>query len=410
MKTYLVLRMDYDEKLDNCEVRLAMKQYRICDVVLNSVWYDPRVRRQTVSYCNDKEILFSCVGLKCQRYDKEKISKLPFENTIVEIDPKYDGKQHSIIKKLIREIKKNSGIYKAILNYNPQLIHANDLNALIPSYLAAKKLHCKLVYDSHEINTENYQKRVFLSKVLRVVEKYITKKVDLMICVSNAAAQYFSDQYKIQKPFVVTNSALKEDIRKRNPQNKQEFIVLNHGQFYSGRGYDIMIDSCRFLQDYPEVKLALRGFGALEEQLKSQKEKVDCNNQVVFYPPVTIQELIPLAMESDVGVAITEPICLNFRLSVSNKLFEYAAAGLPVIMSDIPEHRYLNEKYNFGIVLEKNTPEEFAKAVKLIYLDKELYKILSSNAEKMIRELNWDVQFDQLLKREKKMIEDSEKC
>jgi len=189
-------------------------------------------------------------------------------------------------------------------------------------------------------------------------------------------------------------------------EKAEGFTVLNHGQYYEGRGYELMVGACKYLQGYPEIKLALRGFGKLEQMLRDMKAAEDTEDRVVFYPPVRVEELIPMAASAHVGVEVTLPICLNFKLSVSNKLFEYAAAGLPVIMSDIPEHRYLNEKYNFGILMEENTSQCFAEAAIKLYTDKELYARLAANAARMVQEVNWDAQFEQLIADEKTIIGD----
>ena len=142
----------------------------------------------------------------------------------------------------------------------------------------------------------------------------------------------------------------------------------------------------------------------MEAQLREMVSKLDNKEQYIFYPPVNVQELIPMASRSHVGVAVTEAICLNFELSVSNKLFEYASAGLPVIMSDIPEHRYLNEKYNFGIVIPENSPEAIAEAAIKLYTDKELYAQCSENAKRLSDEVNWENEFARLIDLEREMI------
>ena len=105
-----------------------------------------------------------------------------------------------------------------------------------------------------------------------------------------------------------------------------------------------------------------------------------------------------------VGVAITEPVCLNFQLSVSNKIFEYAAAGIPVIMSDIPEHRYLNEKYNFGIILKENTPQCFAEAAIKLYTDKDFYDMCAANTNKLSEDVNWETEFSRLVEIERSWV------
>lgn len=375
---------------------------KICDVVMNSIWYDPRVRRQIREYL-EQGVDLTCVGYMCERFDKEKVGQLPCQIYLASIDTQYTGKQNCLIRKIKREVYKVQAVKKAIIAQRPDVIHANDLDALIPAYMAKRKLGCRLVYDSHEINVENYisKRRTLLAFVMETLERYLVKRVDIMVCVSNAASNYFAKKYRINKPLVITNCALKSDIIDNNKDKREGFEVLNHGQFYAGRGYDIMARACDLLKRFPEIKLAVRGFGIMEEELHNIVNECENKEHFVFYPKVTIQELIPLAAKSHVGVAITEPICLNFELSVSNKLFEYAAAGLPVIMSDIPEHRYLNDKYHFGIILSDNTAQSFANAVIKLYTDKSLYCELSRNSKQMVQEVNWENEFRSLIQIEK---------
>lgn len=369
---------------------------KVCDVVLNSVWYDPRVRKQLAEYLRQGADV-CVIGMKCARYDANKISLVPCKTVITEIDSGFDGKQKSVLRKLKREKLKTKAVMEAIIAEKPDVIHANDLNALLPAYKAKKRLGCVLVYDSHEINVENYtgQRKAMVAAYMRFKEKRIVKKVDKMVCVSNAAAEYFAKEYGIEKPMVVTNCSLKSEQFIGEAKNPG-FEILNHGQFYEGRGYDIMAEAIPLLKDYPEVKLAVRGFGKLEEPLRNRVAELDGDN-FIFYPKVLVQELIPEASKSMVGVAITEAICLNFKLSVSNKLFEYASAGLPVIMSDIPEHRYLNDKYQFGVIIPENTPESFAQAVIKLYTDKDFYIKCAENAKKLSNEVNWENEFGKLI-------------
>lgn len=374
----------------------------VCDVVKNSIWYDPRVKKQIQSYIENGCELF-CVGLREARYNEEEVKKIPGKVKIVDIDQKYYSEKRNLFTKIIREIIINKRVSKAILEIKPEVIHANDLDSLIPAYKAAKKLKCKLIYDSHEIFLENPW--IASNKPVKFIwsfyEKRLIKKIDAMVCVSYAAAEYFAKEYKIPTPMVITNCSLKSEQCIQDVKNPG-FEVLNHGQFYVGRGYDIMVEASQYLKDYPEIKLALRGFGVMEQQLRNRADALKADN-VIFYPKVLVEELIPYASRSMVGVAITEAICLNFKLSVSNKLFEYASAGLPVIMSDIPEHRYLNEKYNFGIVLEDNSPETFAKAVIKLYTDRSFYDCCAENAKKMSDEVNWETEFGRLIQAEYEM-------
>lgn len=376
---------------------------KICVVVINSVWYDPRVRKQIAEYLRlGHEV--RVVGYRCNRYEEDKVAMIPAPTKIVHVDI-YQGKQRSPFKKLHREHLRNVAVTEAIIETGADVIHANDYDALVPAYAAAKKLGCALIYDSHEIFMENDFARRLPAPLVKYMtwnEKRICRRVDQMVCVSHAAAKYFVKKYGIAEPMVVTNCIPLRELP-RTEEKHEGFEVLNHGQFYEGRGYDLMIEAAPLLRDLPELRLALRGFGRMEEQLRKRAEELKTEN-VIFYPKVLVQELIPEASKSHVGVAITEPICLNFKLSVSNKLFEYAAAGLPVIMSDIPEHRYLNEKYGFGIIIPDNSPKAFAEAAIRLYTDKEFYAKCVEGAKRMTEEVNWENEFAGLVKFEESCV------
>lgn len=366
---------------------------KVCDVVLNSVWYDPRVRKQIVEYMN-QGVEVCCVGFMDAKYDPEKVALVPCETVLTQLDEKY-RKPLSKIEVLFKEFNCVKKFREAIIAQNPDVIHANDLNTLTAACQAAKKLGCKVVYDSHEICVENNHLKGIYKMLNALCEKVFIKRIDKMVCVSHAAADYFEKKYGIEKPMVITNCSLKAEKVVAKDKN-DGFEVLNHGQYYAGRGYDILVEALPLLREKSEIKIAFRGYGSMEEQLRARAKELGDDN-IIFYPPVHVSELIPSASKSMVGVAITEATCLNFKLSVSNKLFEYASAGLPVIMSDIPEHRYLNEKYNFGIVLSENTPECFAEAVLKLYEDKDLYNLCAENAEKMSNEINWETEFSRLI-------------
>ncbi|MDR0890363.1 MAG: glycosyltransferase [Oscillospiraceae bacterium] len=373
---------------------------KVCDVVLNSIWFDPRVRKQVAQY-QALGVEVSCVGFRCARFDEARVAALPAPAQIVSIDEKYKGKQSSVFRKLSRERQKNRAVYRAILAQKPDVIHANDFNALVPAWKAAKKRKCVLVYDAHEINSENYTHGInpLYHHYIRIHERHICRRVQQMVCVSHAAADYYAKNYKIQKPMVVTNCALASE-QVFDKEKSAGFEILNHGQYYEGRGYELMIQAAPLLAEHSDIRLALRGFGRLEDALRKQAAGL---SNVVFYPPVQVQELIASAASAMVGVAITQPISLNFELSVSNKLFEYAAAGLPMILSDIPEHRYLNDRYEFGIILRENTPACFAQAASRLYTDKAFYHRCAGNARRLSEEIHWEREFEKLVRTERSL-------
>lgn len=364
---------------------------KICDVVLNSIWYDPRVRKQIDTYSSYGYDTIA-VGVSDNRYSDEAVSEIPCTVRIVHVP------EAGLLRHLRRILRKVFSVANVISHENPEWIHANDFDALIPAIIAKRRTGAKLIYDSHEIACDQAPTIRFkrIRKTLIVaLERYAIKRyIDVFCCVSNSAADYFAEKYKCKRPTVITNSCSSEVVTSDTLLSSNKSVLL-HGRFYKGRGYEEAVRAFMYLRNESAIGLQLRGFGELEPDLRRIiSENELCNVEIL--PPVKTTELVDAASTSSVGLALTDPCCLNFLYSISNKIFEYAAAGLAVIMTDIPEHRYLNSTYNFGLLIEKNEPEMIAQAIKAIYSDEGKLHTMRLNAIRMARELCWEKEFEKL--------------
>ena len=115
-----------------------MRKIKVCDVVRNSVWYDPRVNKQIKEYvARDFEV--HIVGEEDNRTNHEEINKLDGYPHIVNIPEKYYRRQNKL-NTLWREVYIYIRLVREIIACRPEIIHANDLNALLPAFIAAKKI------------------------------------------------------------------------------------------------------------------------------------------------------------------------------------------------------------------------------------------------------------------------------
>ena len=55
---------------------------------------------------------------------------------------------------------------------------------------------------------------------------------------------------------------------------------------------------------------------------------------------------------------------LNNYLSLPNKIFEYIAAGLPVVASDFPDMAELVSDYDVGETCDPESPADIARAIR----------------------------------------------
>lgn len=360
---------------------------KILNIVSSNVVQDPRVLKQieTIRSMTDTYLI---IGKNNERATNERLNNVNFNLKLLgkNID---DTK---MISKIINRVKFAFNVSKEIRKYQPDIIHANDFDVLFMVFLSRYR-KAKVIYDAHEIYSKNsnINRIKVLSKLVQSIEKQIIKKVDGFVTVSYAAKNYYKNMGYAKEPEVITNAPMLMNTDLET--NKHDlFEVVYQGQIVADRGYDEFIHAAKIEKD---TRFVIRGFGPLEQHLKEIKEKQQISNSV-FDSAVEINELIPKLTESHVGVVLTKPVSVNYEYTVSNKIFECIHAGLPVILSPVREHIYLNNKYHFGIVIDEVTPENIAKAVRTLKSNRVLYQKLRNNAIKATQQLNWQKESEKL--------------
>jgi glycosyltransferase involved in cell wall biosynthesis len=92
---------------------------------------------------------------------------------------------------------------------------------------------------------------------------------------------------------------------------------------------------------------------------------------------------------ADVGAHPLPDTCLNHRLALPNKLFDYAFAGLPTVANDLPEMAGLLNDRRMGSVCDTTSPADIARALRVA-------RDLDVSFE-TIEDLSWERQERQLL-------------
>ena len=109
---------------------------KVCDVVRNSVWYDPRVIKQIDEYVKADFDVY-VIGEEDNRYNATEIERIPASVRIVKIKDKYKRFQNKI-NTVLKEISVCRSLAKEIAACKPDIIHANDLDALLAAYIATR--------------------------------------------------------------------------------------------------------------------------------------------------------------------------------------------------------------------------------------------------------------------------------
>jgi glycosyltransferase involved in cell wall biosynthesis len=107
---------------------------------------------------------------------------------------------------------------------------------------------------------------------------------------------------------------------------------------------------------------------------------------------VPTEDVVRWAAGADVGLALIQNVSLSYFLSLPNKLFEYVAAGLPVVASDFPELRGVVEGRARGAVCAPDDPDAIARAIAWTLDDPDRHERLRAAARIAAAELTWDTE------------------
>ena len=134
------------------------------------------------------------------------------------------------------------------------------------------------------------------------------------------------------------------------------FVIVYAGAHGPANGLDLVLDAAADVRtDCPDVRFLLIGDGVAKAALMARAEQEGLGN-VEFRAPMAKNEIRPLLTAVDAGVHVLADVPL-FRYGVSpNKLFDYMAAGIPVITNTPGEVQELVAEAGAGLAVAPERP------------------------------------------------------
>lgn len=267
---------------------------------------------------------------------------------------------------------------------------ANDLDTLPANFLVSKLKKRPLVYDSHEFFTEvpELVQRPRVKKIWEMLEQKMVPKLKHAYTVCDSIAKIYTEKYKVPFRVVRNVPVAANSFQKLKPASENAGkIILYQGAVNIGRGLEQAILAMKFVQN---ARLIIAGDGDIRQPLQQLAKKEGLQDKVQFLGRLSIEDLIKLTPQADLGLSIEEDLGLNYRYALPNKLFDYIQARVPVLVSNLPEMAAIVKKHGIGEVTNSLDPALLAGFFTEMLNDGSRRQNWSRNLKQAAGELTWE--------------------
>ena len=177
---------------------------------------------------------------------------------------------------------------------------------------------------------------------------------------------------------------------------RTSFIIGYAGHLYPWKGVDLIIEAVAALQD---ARALIVGGHEQEPDLERVRQlavQLDCASRVTITGLLPPSQVAARLRDADVLVLPNPASAISTGFTSPLKLFEYMAAGKPIVASDLPSIREVLTDGENAILVEPGNPQALTAGIRRIKDDRELGSRLAAKALNDARQYTWDARAERL--------------
>jgi glycosyltransferase involved in cell wall biosynthesis len=258
---------------------------------------------------------------------------LPYGRQIDRVGTTVHDRRPSAAGRVLEQLSWSRAVFRRYSRSDIRVINAHTVAVLPVCYLLSRRLGAKLIYDTHELETEVSTSTGIQRWIFKVIERSLIARCDAVFVTSQGYADWYRRRYPDVRPMVIRNisdidaSVRPVDLRTRLSVPTDKLLFIFTGRLGEGRNIPAILDA--FTASAVNAHVVFLGSGGQFDSLVSEYCARHPNiHQLPAVPPT---EVVHYAAGCDVGLCLIEPSCLSY------KAFEYAQAGLPFFFTEMPE-------------------------------------------------------------------------
>lgn len=288
----------------------------------------------------------------------------------------------------------NFRLFWILLFSKADIFLANDLDTLLPNYLASKLRRKKLVYDSHEYFTEvpELTSRPKTQAIWERIERSIFPKLKQVYTVNASIAQKYTEKYNVPTSVVRNVSPLWKPTQLKSKEELGlptdcALMIMQGAGLNINRGVEEAISMMPYV---PNACLILVGDGDVIPAMKKYVSENNLGDRVLFFGKRPYAELMNFTYHADLGLSFDQPTNDNYLFSLPNKVFDYLHTETPIICSNVVEVAKLVSQYNIGRVITDFSPKHLGETLSEILKNTVLLSEWKANCKAVALQENWE--------------------
>jgi len=230
-----------------------------------------------------------------------------------------------------------------------------------------------------------------LIEVSRWLERFLYRRADTLMINSPGFREHVQAR-GARKIALLPNGAdtsmfdpSNEGLGFRSAHNLEgKYIALYAGAHGLSNDLDVLLSAADLLRDRPEIEIVLLGDGKEKARLRSRATAMHLEN-ITFAPPIPKTDIPDALAAADACIAILKPIAM-YKTVYPNKVFDYMAAGRPVVLAIDGVIREVLESASGGIFVPPGDAESLADAIRSLARDPNNGRILGQNGRRYVEQ------------------------
>lgn len=259
---------------------------------------------------------------------------------------------------------------------------------LIPVALLLKFLRRRVVYDVHEDVPRDIRLKEYIPASLRGIVAWAVERIE------QTAARFFDGivvaTADIGKNFdwhprmtLVRNLPLSTEYAKGKPPRApdQPFTLAYAGGLTKFRGITQIVQAMARLPESVSARLWLCGAWDSVEY-EREVRSLPGFARAEYLGKLSVDEIPALLAGVDAGLVCLQPTG-TYERALPTKMFEYMAAGLPIIASNFALWREIVEQTGAGICVDPMDPDAIGRAILRLYQDPALSRKIGEQGRRV---------------------------